>query len=372
MTDAHGQVLTVRGPVPPAALGAVMMHEHMHIDMYRWQTDEFITKEEPATPERRAYLLREAVPRLRQLHGFGGHAYVEATPEPWRAWPTLYRELTDETDIHIILCCGFYREVEIGTYWVKRPEDRIWPYVAEASIEELTDHLVGQITQGIHGTAVRAGAIKLGCSQPPMTELELKTFRAGARAQKKTGVHITTHCNRLGAETSQLTILDEEGVDLNRVVIGHTGAHIALPDYRKTILEWMKRGANFLSTNLEIAYLRNRQETSRPVVKWMKRGASFLPRKMGIYHGRQEKKWSPLVEGIHEIFAAGQGDKLVLGLDSGYTSESQNFGPMPYMPPHPFTFLFTDILPAFRAMGLEPGEEKAMLETNPQRILPVQ
>jgi predicted metal-dependent phosphotriesterase family hydrolase len=54
------EVLTVRGPVAPAALGAVMMHEHLHSDMYRWETNEFVTKEEPGMPERRAYLLREA------------------------------------------------------------------------------------------------------------------------------------------------------------------------------------------------------------------------------------------------------------------------------------------------------------------------
>jgi len=248
---------------------------------------------------------------------------VEATPEPWRAWPTLYREM------------------EIGKYWVKRPEDRIWSYVVEASIEELTDHLVQQIVEGVHGTTIRAGAIKLGTSHPPMTELERKTFRAGARAQKETGVHITTHCTRLGAETSQLTVLDDEGVDVRRVVVGHTARHIALPEYRKTILEWMRRGANFLPTNL------------------------------GIQRGREEV-WRPLVEGIHEIFMAGHGDRLVLGLDSGYCSESKAFGPMTYLPPDPWTHMFTHTLPAFRAMGLDDGEEKAMMETNPQRILPVQ
>jgi len=91
----------------------------------------------------------------------------------------------------------------------------------------------------------------------------------------------TIHCTRLSAETSQLTILAEEGVDLRRVVVGHTARHLALRDYRKTILEWMGRGANFLPTNL------------------------------GIHQGREET-WRPLVEGVHEIFAAGHGDKAML------------------------------------------------------------
>jgi hypothetical protein len=34
--------------------------------------------------------------------------------------------------------------------------------------------------------------------------------------------------------------------------------------------------------------------------------------------------------------------------------------------------MFTDVLPAFRKLGLTAAEEKMILETNPQRILPVQ
>lgn len=335
-----GRAITVCGVVEPKELGAVMMHEHLHSDIYRWDKNEMIVREEPTAPERRAYLMREAVPHLKRLREFGCRAFVDTTPEPWRAWPTLYREISEAAGVHIVLCCGFYREMEMGKYWVKKPEDRIWPRVVSDSVEELTDHLVKQIREGIHGTGIRAGAIKLGTSQPPMTELEVKTFRVGARVQKKTGVHITTHCTWLGSETSQLTILEREGVDLSRVVIGHTAGHLMSPQFRKTVLAWMARGANFLPTN------------------------------MGVKEGKEES-WRPLVEGIHEVFQAGHGDKLVLGLDSGYCSESCEFGPMKFLPPHPWTHLYTHTLPAFRRMGLTPAEEQAMMETNPQRIIPV-
>jgi predicted metal-dependent phosphotriesterase family hydrolase len=90
MKDSQGQVLTARGRVPPTALGAVLMHEHLHSDMYRWETDEFVTKEAPTPPERRDYLLRDAVPHLLRFRTLGCYAYVEVTPEPWRAWPTTY------------------------------------------------------------------------------------------------------------------------------------------------------------------------------------------------------------------------------------------------------------------------------------------
>lgn len=341
MRKNEGQVITVCGPVEPAALGAVMMHEHLHSDIYEWETDRLIEEEKPVTAERRKYLLDNAAPLLRRCHDYGMHAYVDTTMPPWRAWPTLYSEISELTGIHIVLCTGFYRELEVGKYWAKTPELAIWPYARKASVEELAELCVREITEGIHGTPVRAGAVKLGSSQGPMTDTEKKCFRAGARAQRATGVHITTHCTVAGAESTQLALLEDEGVDLRRVVIGHTAWHLSDPWHRKTCLEWMKRGANFLPTNLGV----------KP---WL------------------GETWRPLVNAIHEIFDAGHGDKLVLGLDSGYCSESSAFGPMTFLPPEPWTHMFTNTLPAFRAMGLKPEEEKAMLVTNPQRLIPVQ
>ena len=120
---------------------------------------------------------------------------------------------------------------------MRAPEDSIWPFARRASVEELADTFTGEILEGINGTTVRAGAIKLAASAPALTETETKAFRAGSRAQKATGVHITTHCTKLGGETTQLRLLDKEGVDLSRVVIGHTAGHLMDPDCRKVCLE---------------------------------------------------------------------------------------------------------------------------------------
>jgi phosphotriesterase-related protein len=338
--DIHGKALTVSGPINPEELGAVMMHEHLHSDIYNWDSKSLIREEKPISPERREYLLREAVPNLKKCTEYGPYAYVDVTMPPWRAWPTFYREVAELSGVNIILCTGFYREVEQGTYWVTNPDDAIWPFARQSSVEKLAGFCTKEILEGIHGTDVHAGAIKLGTSAPQMTETEEKTFRAGARAQKATGVHITTHCTKIGAETSQLKIFDDEGVDLTRVVIGHTASHLMNPDCRKVCIEWMGKGANFLPTNLGI----------------------------GEDKG---KKWQPLVDAIHEVFNAGHGDKLCLGLDSGYCSESGPFSPMSFLPPEPFLHMFTHTLPAFREMGLTEKEERAIMIENPQRIIPI-
>jgi len=317
LTD--GKVITARGPVEPEALGRVLMHEHLHSDIYDWEKEELVLEEKPITPERRELLMREAIPPLRQCNDHGCHALVDATPPPWRAWPSFYVEASEAAKMHIILSTGFYREVEHGTYWVKTPDDGIWPFVRQASVEELAEMCVREIVEGIHGTDVHAGAIKLGTSAPEMTEAD---------------------CTKLGAETSQLTLLDEEGVDLSRVVIGHTGWHLMDPDCRAVCLEWMRRGANFAPTNL----------------------------RMDGDDGPE--RWRPLVEAIHEVFDTGLGEHLVLGLDCAFASESEAFHYC-IIPPPPYLYMFTHTLPAFREMGLTPDEEEQMMAANPQRILPV-
>ncbi|MDD5678612.1 MAG: hypothetical protein PHW60_11600 [Kiritimatiellae bacterium] len=341
MKQLQGKVVTVRGPVEPSVLGQVMMHDHLHVDFYDWEKQQLITEEKPCSAERRRYLLDDAVPLLKECCNYGMGAFVDPTFPPTRAWPDVYREVSERSGVHIILCTGLYREIESGTYFVKTPNNAVWPYVRKATVEELAEMCVREITKGIHDTDIHAGAIKLGSSAPQMTELEIKSFQAGARAQKATGVHITTHCTKIGSETSQLKLLDQEGVDLRRVVIGHTAGHLMNAECRKACLDWMKRGANFLPTNMGIG----------------KDGGTG---------------WQSLVDAIHAVFDAGQGDKLCLGLDSGYCSESCPFTRVKFLPEPPFLHMFTHTLPAFRKMGLTPNEEDMIMRQNPQRIIPVQ
>lgn len=82
---------------------------------------------------------------------------------------------------------------------------------------------------------MKAGIIgELGCTTN-LTPNEEKVLRAGARAQKKTGAAISIHPGTIHLEEFTLTlsgysrespvaildVLENEGADLSRVVIGH-------------------------------------------------------------------------------------------------------------------------------------------------------
>jgi phosphotriesterase-related protein len=87
----------------------------------------------------------------------------------------------------------------------------------------LADFFTKEIQQGIDGTAIKAGVIKIGIIGKSPTALEETGLRAAARAAKASGAPIRTHtaaAQRAGE--SHAVILEEEGVDPARVSFDHS------------------------------------------------------------------------------------------------------------------------------------------------------
>ena len=84
---------------------------------------------------------------------------------------------------------------------------------------------------------ILAAIIKLASDDTLLVGPYESIFRAGARAHRRTGVPISTH-----TDTSQQSGLDqqrvftEEGVDLTRTIIGHSGDATDL-DYLRRLLD---------------------------------------------------------------------------------------------------------------------------------------
>jgi phosphotriesterase-related protein len=101
----------------------------------------------------------------------------------------------------------------------------------------MADAFVHDIEEGIQGTQVRAAVIKCATDAPGVTPGVEKVLRASARAHLRTGVPITTHTQastKRGLE--QQDIFAAEGVDLSRVIIGHSGDSEDL-DYLTTLVD---------------------------------------------------------------------------------------------------------------------------------------
>jgi phosphotriesterase-related protein len=189
-------------------LGLTLVHEHIFINLLRefrgdgWLGDGAAAVEELAR-------FREA----------GGGTVVELTLRGMGRQTTALVGVSEKTGLHIIVGTGLYRLQYYDLDWVDRN-----------SIGEIAAWMVSEIEDGIDGTQIRAGIIgEIGCDEF-ITPREERVFRAAARAQRQTGVPITTHAARWPVGHAQLDVLESEGADLRSVIVGHSDS-VASPNW---------------------------------------------------------------------------------------------------------------------------------------------
>ena len=123
------------------------------------------------------------------------------------------------TDINIVVATGaLHLQRRADVLPLQRPGH------AARRPEIMTDMFVRDITDGIADTGIKAAILKCATDEPGVTPGVERVLRAVAQAHRQTGVPISTHTHaatRRGLE--QQRIFAEEGVDLSRVVIGHSG-----------------------------------------------------------------------------------------------------------------------------------------------------
>lgn len=194
------QVMTVRGPISPDELGFTLPHEHVFNDLswaqYRWLAIP-ITDEAQMTEEVQLY--KEV----------GGNTLVDVTLEHIGRDPQKLRQVSEATDVHIVMGCGFYR----APYY---PE-----FVNKTSTNELAKYIINEIENGVGNTGIKPGIIgEIGIDKQWIQGIEERVIRAAGRAQRETGLAITLHCPPHTA-LAFFEILDEEGVSPDRIIFGH-------------------------------------------------------------------------------------------------------------------------------------------------------
>ena len=195
---------SVSGPIDTADLGFTLMHEH-------------IVMQSPGVKENFAMFDREAemanaVQRLKEVQDRGVKTLVDLTVGNWRDIPFV-KEAVAASGAQVIVATGLYWEVP---YYFKAQSGR--------SIEHIAHLFTRDITDGIMDTGVKAGVIKCAADEPGVTPDVERILRAAAKAHRATGVPISTHTHAASeVGFKQQDIFEDEGVDLSRVVIGHSG-----------------------------------------------------------------------------------------------------------------------------------------------------
>ena len=194
-------IQSATGPLETSEMGFTLMHEHVIV---RWPP-MYVSYPELFPRDERMKL---AVERLTQAKAAGVKTMVDLTPIDLGRDPLFIAEAARLSGMQVIVPTGLYYQRPF--YFSGRPDS------------DMTDLFVRDITVGIGTTGIRANVIKCA-TEPAMDPMNERVLRASARAHRVTGVPICTHtfpANRTGLD--QQRVFKEEGVDLGRVVIGHS------------------------------------------------------------------------------------------------------------------------------------------------------
>lgn len=205
---AQGLIRTVRGDVPAAAWGLTNAHAHLALGAEEQDHPDW-----RATAERyndHTLSIDDTLPELRAYARAGGACLVDLTPMGMGRDPASLVRASEETGVHIVMGTGIYHE--------PFHPDRI----ASLSAEQIARILIGEITEGVDGTGIRAGIIgEQGTYKGPMTEREATVFRASAMAAVETGVAVSTHTYLGRNALDQIDVLISTGLPPERIVVGH-------------------------------------------------------------------------------------------------------------------------------------------------------
>ncbi len=221
------KVQTVSGTCAPEELGPTLMHEHLLIGWPGW---EVYAAEEGALGRERLAL---CVERMRELRELGVRTLLDPCPIDLGRDVELMAEVAERSGVRIVCATGLYKE-DFGApaYFKFRAQ-------FGDALAEMTEVFVRELSEGVGGTKIRAGVIKVATGAHRVTPYEELVLRAAARAHRATGAPITTHTDEgtMGAE--QLDILCGEGVPPHAIVVGHSCGSSNL-DYHMALLD---RGA---------------------------------------------------------------------------------------------------------------------------------
>ena len=189
------------------------MHEHVFI-----MTTE-IALNYPAAWGDEEKRVADAITRLNELKSRGVDTIVDLTVIGLGRYIPRIARVAAATELNIVVATGLYTYNEVPfRFHYEGPGGLV------GGPEIMIDMFVRDIEQGIAGTGIKAGILKCATDEPGVTPGVERVLRAVAQAHKRTGAPISTHTHaglRRGLE--QQRIFEEEGVDLSRVVIGHSG-----------------------------------------------------------------------------------------------------------------------------------------------------
>ncbi|WP_338750397.1 phosphotriesterase family protein [Janibacter alittae] len=218
-------VPTVTGSVDSADLGRVLAHEHVFVLGEEYRQNYLDDWDEDTT-------VAEAVEELGALPSLGIDTILDPTVLGLGRYLPRVQRVAEQIDLNVVVATGLYTYNEIPFQF-----HYSGPGLLFDMPEPLTELFLTDLREGIAGTGVRAGFLKCAIEEQGLTPGVERAMRAVGQASAQSGAPITVHTNpHTGSGLVTQRVLAEEGADLSKVVIGHSGDTTDL-DYLMTVAD---------------------------------------------------------------------------------------------------------------------------------------
>jgi phosphotriesterase-related protein len=297
------------------------MHEHVFI------LSPDITANYPEVWGDEAKREHDAVRRLNELKSRGVDSIVDLTVIGMGRYIPRIMRVAAATDLNILVATGVYTYNDVPMYF-----HFTGPGGALGDDEPMVDMFVRDIEHGIADTGVKAAILKCATDEPGVTPGVERVLRAVAKAHRLTGVPISTHTHaatRRGLE--QQRIFADEGVDLTRVVIGHSGDTTDLDYLEELIGNGSYIGMDRFGVDV------------------------FLP-------------FEDRVNTVARMCERGHANKMVLSHDAACFMDWVPEQLLPALPNWHYLHIHNDVIPALKERGVTDEQLTTMLVDNPRNI----
>jgi phosphotriesterase-related protein len=297
---------TTQGPVLAKGLGIVLPHEHIFTDLRG-----------PTTPgygqADAADVVRIMAPLLSDAREKGVGVFIECSSIGVGRNVEIIAQVAEASGLPVVVPTGVYGRANFAP-----PEHR------NMTEDELAALFISEIQDGIEGTSIKAGFIKISTDSGPMNDLLERILRAAGRAASETGAAVASHTPTGSNAVRQVDILES------------------------------------IDPAVRFIWVHAQNESNQSVhVQLAARGAYIEFDSLGWNPGQD----STYISAIKNLLSAGHGDRILLSHDAGWYRPGEASGGTQM----PYTYLIETFIPKLRDAGVDDATIRMITQTNPVR-----
>lgn len=304
-------VQDVQGSRPMDSTQIWLSHEHILVDFIGADSIQ------PKSWNHKT-IIAEISPYLEEIAALNVNYFVDATPAYLGRDVHLLEKMAVKTGLRIVTNTGLYGA---------RNNKFLPNYVQEITVEDLSEKWIDEFENGIDGTSIKPGFIKIGVdATDPLDTLHQKLIKAAALTSLRTGLTIASHTGNAVGLWPQLQIIKETGLPTDSFIWVHAQA----------------------------------EEDNSAYLKAASMGCWISLDGIGWEVDRHLKKL---------LFAKEHGilDRILISHDAGWFDPQKQKQTIT-----PYTNIFTDLLPELRLQGFTEEEIKLLIAVNPSKAFSIE